>query len=227
MLPKEASARALRALFRRQPAADLQALFAALGTRSRMSVFRRLREVGYFSSYSHTGRYYTLSDIPDFDAHGLWHYQAIGFSQRGTLRATVAWLVEEADSGRTHAELQALLRLEVYNTLLGLVHSGTIRREEIAAAYLYVSSDEKQARRQIEARRRQVSEAERPLLRLPPEGVVLLVLVEALHASAGLPAPSVVAARLTARGEEVSPEQVGRVYEHFGLEPGKKTAEPR
>ncbi len=76
---------------------------------------------------------------------------------------------------------------------------------------------------QLDARREQEVQAARPS-RLPSKEVVQLVLVEALHASARLPAPSVVAARLTARGEEVSGEQVEQIYEHFGLEAEKKTA---
>lgn len=226
MLSKAAAVQALHDLFRSCPVAQLEALFKTLDTRSRMSVFRRLRDIGYFSSYTHTGRYYTLADLPEFDEYGLWRYQAIGFSQRGTLRATVAWRVGKADAGCTHIELRALLRLQVHNSLLGLVRAGAIRREQVAGTYVYVSADEECAARQLDARRKQVAKAARPP-RLPPDEVVLLVLVEVLHASEGLAAPTVVAARLAARGEEIAPEQVERVYDHFGLEAGKKTVEPR
>ncbi len=225
MLSKDDSLRTLRSLFRKSPVADLEALFEALKTRSRMSVFRRLRDVGYRSSYTHHGRYYTLADIPKWDEYGLWRCQAIGFSQHGTLRATVAWCVEEADAGSTHAELRALLRLQVHNTLLGLVRGGAIRREALVDVYLYVSGDEERAARQLNERQEQVARVVLPP-RLPPDEIVLLVLVEALHASEGLPTAPLVAARLVARGEEVEPEQVQRVYDQFGLEPGKKTAEP-
>jgi hypothetical protein len=204
---------------------DMQALLGASLGRSRRSLFRDLAQLGYFSSYTHAGRFYTLVDIPVFDQYGLWRYEAIGFSQRGTLRDTLAWRVEQAEAGSTHAELQALLRLQVHNTLLGLVRAGVIRREQVAGIYLYVSSHDERATPQLDARRKLVAEAERPP-RLPPVEVVLLVLVEALHASEGLPAAPVVAARLAARREGIAPEDVERVYSHFGLEPGKKTAQP-
>ena len=55
-----------------------------------MSVFRRLRELGYLSSYTHNGRYYTLAGVPDFDENGLWFHRGIGFSQVGTLKETAA-----------------------------------------------------------------------------------------------------------------------------------------
>ena len=205
---------------------DLDRLFDALDTRSRMSVFRRLREAGYFSSYTHTGRYYTLADIPEFDVHGLWRHEAIGFSRLGTLKATVVHRVESTDAGCTHAELEALLRLRVYNTLLGLVHAGKLRRAAVGETYVYLSPDKERGAAQLAARRR---DAARPVgpPPLPAPEVVVLVLVEALHASEGLPAPPVVAAQASARGEKVTVEEVKRVYAHFGLEPGKKTAAPR
>jgi hypothetical protein len=226
MLTKDSSTQALHDVFGKRFVADLDVLFDALGTRSRMSVFRRLREVGYLSSYTHTGRYYTLADIPEFDDFGLWRHQGIGFSRFGTLKATIARRVEDADTGCTHAELEALLRVRLYNTLLHLVHAGEVHREVVGGRYVYVSVEDERAGRQLDARRQQAAEAAQ-LSRLPPDDVVLLVVVEALHASDGLPAAPVVAARLTARGENVTAAQVAQVYEHFGLEPGKKTAAPR
>lgn len=226
MLTKDASIHALQKLFRKRLVVDLDVLFEALDTRSRMSVFRRLTEIGYFSSYTHTGRYYTLADIPEFDDFGLWYHQTIGFSRFGTLKASIVQLVKDADVGRTHSELEALLRVRVYNTLLRLVHTGGIRREAVGGSYLYVSVDEERASQQLDARRRQAVQGLRPS-HLPPDDVVLLVVVEALHASDGLPAASVVAARMAARGENTTAAQVEQVYEHFGLEPGKKTVVPR
>jgi len=149
MLAKNASIQALRGLFRKRLVADLDVLFDALDTRSRMSVFRRLKEIGYISSYTHTGRYYTLADIPEFDDCGLWRHQTVGFSRCGTLRATVAHRIEDADTGCTHAELEGLLRVRVYNTLLRLVHAREIHREAIGGSYVYVSIDEERASRQF------------------------------------------------------------------------------
>ncbi len=226
MLSKDAGEKALRSLFRKRPVAELDALFEALQTRSRMSVFRRLREVGYFSSYTHTGRYYTLAEIPEFDSHGLWRYQSVGFSRLGTLKATIVHRVQDAQAGCTHAELEAWLRLAVYNSLLRLVQAGEIRREMVDGKFVYVSTDADRGARQLDARRRQEVRATGPSP-LPADEVVLVVLVEALHASEALATPAVVAARLTARGEEVTAGQIERVYGQFGLKAGRKTAAPR
>src|SRR5574341_301129 len=107
MLAPERSRQTLTRLFQRQSIADLATLSAALRTSSRMSVFRRLSVLGYLSSYSHAGRYYTLRDIPQFDPHGLWQYQGVGFSRHGSLKTTVERLVEQSEAGRTHPEVHA------------------------------------------------------------------------------------------------------------------------
>ena len=41
------------------------------GTTSTMTVLRRLRQSGYRTSYSHRGKYYTLTELPQFDNEGL------------------------------------------------------------------------------------------------------------------------------------------------------------
>ena len=129
MPSRQESIKALHTLVRRVPVVTLETLFNTLGTRSRMTAFRRLRQVGYLSSFTHGGRWYTLSDIPKFDPQGLWFHRDIGFSRAGTLKQTVAVQVEEAPEGRTHGELQHLLRVRVHNTLLDLLRQGRLGRE--------------------------------------------------------------------------------------------------
>ena len=75
MLPPDSARQTLLALFRHQPTVELETLLNTLQTRSPMSVFRRLREIQYLSSFSHAGRFYTLAHIPTFDSFGLWFHQ--------------------------------------------------------------------------------------------------------------------------------------------------------
>jgi hypothetical protein len=208
MLDKAASAKALRRHFRRFSVANLEALFALLKTHSRMSVFRRLREQGYCSSFTHAGRYYTLGDIPQFDEQGLWFRQGVGFSRAGTLKATVVHLIETAACGYTHAELEHVLRLRVHNTLLVLVQQGHLGRERLEKAYLYVSARPRRAEEQVRARRAAEGPASEPL----PAATVIEVLVETLTAGRVTIAPSVVAQRLAARAVAVTGAQVEQVF---------------
>jgi len=40
--------------------------------RVELTVFRKLKELGYLTSYSQGGRFYTLREIARFGADGLW-----------------------------------------------------------------------------------------------------------------------------------------------------------
>lgn len=224
MLSKEASATALERLFRRNRVVDLDALCHTLKTRSRMSVFRRLRELDYLTSYTHAGRYYTLAAIPRFDEDGLWHCRDIGFSKAGTLKKTVVHLVESADAGRTHGELRARLLVRVHNTLLALVREERIDRRRIEKMYLYVSIEPERAAEQMAARRELLASAREVSPPLPPS-TIIEVLVEVIHAGPARVTPADMAKRLAARGVVVAPGEVEEIFVRYGLDPEKKTAE--
>jgi hypothetical protein len=131
----------LRSLLQRQKIATLAELKEAVGTSAAMTVFRKLSALGYQTSYSHRGKYYTLADIPDFDDHGLWFYRAVHFSRDGTLLATAQRFVEEARVGFTAGELRDLLQVEVKQALLHLYRQKRIGREQIGGRYVYLSRD--------------------------------------------------------------------------------------
>ena len=138
----------LHKLFRTRPVALLSDLRKALQTPSRTTVFRVLSSVGYLTSYSHAGRYYTLKRIPQFDPRGLWHYRQIGFSSQRTLGATLVHLVETSPAGQTHEELQEVLLLRVHNTLRLLVRARELQRKLFQDVYVYLSAKPKPASRQ-------------------------------------------------------------------------------
>lgn len=223
MLTAFDSIEALTALFRSQPVADLATLFATLETKSRMSVFRRLSALGYLTSYTHAGRFYTLCSLPTFDRDGLWCHQGVCFSRHGSLKSTVPYIVDNADAGRTQHELQVRLRVRVHNTLLDLVREKRIGRETWAAQYLYVSADAARAAAQLALRRKQPGMVSGAVVEVTASAVidVLLDLVR----SAGVQVDaSHVAERLNARGIAVTAEQVEDIFRRHGV---KKTARSR
>ena len=140
MLSKADALEALRALFKKKRLLMLPDIYSLLGTSSRMSAFRRLRELNYLSSFSHVGRYYTLPTLAHFDPQGLWFYEGVGFSRFGNLKQTVIHLVDQSVAGKTHEELEKQLHLRVHNTLLDLVRSGKIVRESFEDVFLYLSN---------------------------------------------------------------------------------------
>lgn len=212
---------ALRKLIQRRRAVRLEDLFVALGTQSRMTVFRRLTEVGYRTSFTHAGRYYTLADIPAFDALGVWFHKDAGFSVMGNLKESVTWHVEKSPDGRTHAELQHILRVRVHNTLLDLVRQGRIGRKIFGRICLYTSANPERATAQV-TQRKELSEVMAQACRVLNLEETLEVLAEALRAAPEIPSVPILTERLALRGHRFESRLVQQVFETHGLVPGKK-----
>src|SRR6266849_3497020 len=147
-----------RSFLQKGKIATLQELKEVLGTSSTMTVFRKLKNLGYRTSYSHRGRYYTLADIPRFDEQGLWRCRGVGFSRHGNLLATARRFVEEADAGLTASELEAQLGVVVKEPLLELVRRKQLEREKRGLEYVYFSREP--GRRREQQLRRASQEAE-------------------------------------------------------------------
>jgi len=226
MLSPEASRKVLLKMFRKKYIANLDELFRVLDTHSRMSVFRRLKPLGYLSSFTDAGCYYTLHDIPKFDPLGLWFYQGVGFSRAGTLKSTVIDIVNLSEAGKTPTELLNLLRLKVanslHNTLHGLTKGKQLNRHRLQGLALYTSIDAEVAGKQITARREIIKSG----LQLPAAismEVTIAVLVEALRAGKILVPAVTVAARLKAQGMPISVAEVQQIFCQYGLQAEKKT----
>ena len=71
---------------------------------SSRTVQRRLANWQAINSYNRNGAYYTLPDIPKFDAHGLWRYRQAFFSRSGNLPETFVQLAANSQAGLTAAE---------------------------------------------------------------------------------------------------------------------------
>ena len=144
----------------RNKISTLQELKDVLGTDVGITIFRKLKELSYRSSYSHGGRYYTLNKIAQFDENGLWRYLSVCFSQHGNLLSTLEHFVSDSESGFFARELEVSLRVGVRESLLRLVKKEKITREKIAGYYLYCSSDASVRKQQILARRVKLSDTE-------------------------------------------------------------------
>lgn len=140
--------------------ATLEQLKEALGTTGTMTVFRKLTALGYLSSYSHRGKYYTLREIPEFDEQGLWGWHSIRFSRYGNLVETAWEFVAEADSGFTASELARILHIECKRALLKLHREGRVARARIGGVYVYLAKHKDPQRRQRVRRQEQANMAE-------------------------------------------------------------------
>ena len=158
MRPSEFTATSLVELLRRQKIATLPELMAAMGTHARRTVFRKLKEFHYRTSYSHRGRYYTLDELAEFDGGGLWAYKDICFSVHGTLLSTAAVMVETAEYGYFVEELDNLLNVGTKDALRKLVRDSRLTRKEVAGRFLYCSTDARRRRQQLLGRRALLAE---------------------------------------------------------------------
>jgi hypothetical protein len=111
----------------------------ALGKPSRITMFRKLAQLGARASYSHRGRFHTLDRLADYDKNGLWSFGGVRFSRHGTLEKTIAYLVEHSRQGYFASELEPLVHVRVHNTLARLHATQRLDREQLGDQYLYLS----------------------------------------------------------------------------------------
>lgn len=153
MRPEHYTFKDIVRLLKRKRIATIGDLKRALGTQADATVFRKLKQVSYLTSYSHSGKYYALEESAEFDELGLWSCQSVRFSRHRTLLATARMLVHEGEAGFYANELETILEVTVKAALLELVRKGRICREKIGGKQLYCSTDPATRRKQVLARR--------------------------------------------------------------------------
>ena len=147
----------LTSLLREQKVATMPQLKSALGSSVTFTVLRKLAPLGYRSSYSHGGTYYTLDSIAQYDELGLWSYRDIHFSRHGTLLNTAATLVTNAPAGYFVDELDCVVQVATKDALRFLVQQARLDRRELAGRYLYCAKQRQRRQEQWAARQAQQS----------------------------------------------------------------------
>ena len=132
--------------------ATLPQLKQLLGTDADITVFRKLKELSYRTSYSHRGSFYTLDEIAGFDERDLWSFHSVWFSRHGTLVATTEHCVTQSEAGYFASELEDILHVPVKEPLLQLVTQGRISRQSVSGLYLYCAADPRTRQQQWRAR---------------------------------------------------------------------------
>lgn len=133
--------------------ATIDQLKTVAGNPARCTVFRKLAELEYLSSYSHRGKFYTLRSIARFNALGLWEHRSVWFSRFGNLLDTAEALVNNSDGGYTATELKEVLHVKTKHALTQLARSGRLQREPFESVYVYLSPEDPIADRQRKARK--------------------------------------------------------------------------
>lgn len=207
----------LKTLFRKNKVLNMEQLLKALGVTSGRTVFRYLQELHALTSYTDAGRYYTISEVAQFDGFGFWHHGDIGFSSRGTLINTLQWVISTSESGKTNSELEKIFRIRVQNTLQRLLKPGRIARVKSQKQHLYTSSDPAIGQQQFE-KRQEIRDRKKL-----PAWIVAEVLIETIRSLSNSPKIEDVMKGLKKRGSLITYEQVKQVFEEEDLE--KKTSD--
>jgi hypothetical protein len=160
---------ALKDFLLRNKIATLEQIKAALGDPARCTLFRKLAELQYLSSYSHRGKYYTLKSIARFNTQGLWTYRSVWFSRFGNLLDTAEAFVWESEAGYTAAELRDILHVKTKHALTQLTRWGRIQREKFDSVYVYLSGEDSVARRQRKARKVHLRHSSASLIVVNPD----------------------------------------------------------
>ena len=142
-------------LLHEQKVATMPQLKSALGSSVTFTVLRKLGPLGYRSSYSHGGTYYTLDALAQYDELGLWSHRGIHFSRHGTLLNTAATLVTNASAGYFTHELDAVVQVATKDALRQLVQREQLQRRELEGLYWYGAKERQRRQEQWAARQAQ------------------------------------------------------------------------
>ena len=219
-MPQRRSPQLLVDLFKSKTVVDFTTIQEAFGNASVQTIFRHLKKVPYRRSYNHNGRYYTLHEPSRYDRFGLWSWKGIHFSVDGSLKYTVRRLVREAAAGVSHKELQERLQTRAHNTLLHLVGTNEIDREEVAGHFIYLHPDTEILTAQL-AKRREMIEAYRFENEEVTDAVVIQVLLILIRHPGSRAGDA--ARRLKGHSPPITMQHVRVVFDRYSLDGvGKK-----
>ncbi len=142
---------------------------------SLISIRRFLKVIGYYSSFTHNSKWYTLRSIPSFDKNGIWFYQDIGFCRHGNLNQTIGRFIDKSFQGLTAKDLFNILSVPCHPVLNQMYKKEKIDRFNTPKGFVYLSVSESKKRLQL--KRLQVLTPPKKIERLNPQTAVY-VLVE-------------------------------------------------
>jgi hypothetical protein len=178
------------------------------------SVRRFLTGIGYYSSFTHNGGWYTLRLIPSFSRENLWFYNDIGFSRAGSLTKTLIDLATRSPAGMTAEQLGRKLRCRCHSILVQLCRQGRLQRLKQGRSHRYIAADPHSAAVQRQA----MTIKSRPVVQLPAE-VTVLVLVEFIR-NPEWSFEQLAGAMARKNGVTLNVVEIERLFERHGL---KKT----
>jgi hypothetical protein len=175
-----------------------------------MTVWRNLKTVGYYTSFSHNARYWMLADTPRFDKDGLWFYRDVGFSVHGTLPRIISKLINDSAMGMTPREVSERLRVRAQNQLHDAFVQGHVHRVSLGRTQLYVSEEPEVQAQQLQQRQEHTNANDSV-----SDSHTIAILVEFVHTPRS--SAKRIAAILGTRGLHVTTQNVQRIIDTYDL----------
>ena len=181
-----------------------------------ISVRLILKDHGYYSSFTHNSKWYTLRTIPVFEKNGLWFHDNIGFSRHGNLSQTIYYFVNQSRQGLTAKEISEIILMPCHPVLNMMYKKGQIDRVNTRNGFVYISKEKHKSERQTYL----ISQSEK--FPLPSDADAVKILVEMIKN------PTYTADELSSSlGDKITckPESITHLLQYHELE--KKTRKRR
>jgi hypothetical protein len=182
---------------------------------SRFTLLRNLKshKHGYLTSYNFNARYYTLTDIPEFDNYGLWTFQDVRFSKYGSLTNTITQLIAHSPKGLEIEEIEEILSVNVAPIVPKLFQQGCINREKVGGTFVYFNHCNSEMKKQL--KKRQDEKREKISLLLPEPERIIAVLVDFIqHPQSQL---FEIYHRLSTTGINISQDEIRAIFLYYNL----------
>jgi hypothetical protein len=174
MAPRTDTQNQLAELFKLKKCYTIEQLSQRLNY-SLISIRRFLKVIGYYTSFTHNSKWYTLRSIPSFDKNGIWFYQEVGFCKHGNLNQTIGHFIDKSFQGLTAKDLFNILSVPCHPVLNQMYKKKKIDRFNTPKGFVYLTVNENKKRLQL--KRLQVLTTPKKIERLNPQTAVY-VLVE-------------------------------------------------
>jgi len=183
---------------------------------STISIRRFLKDIGYYSSFTHNSMWYTLNWIPSFNKRGLWFYQEIGFSRHGNLKQTIFNFVNKSPQGLTAKELFEILLISCHPILNQMYKKNQIDRFNTQRGFVYLSIDVKKRQWQLHRLQSQLMKAKQPES-LNAQAAIYVLVEYIKHPEASV---AELSKAVNKKEVKASPEAITRLFKEHDL---KKT----
>jgi len=169
------------------------------------------------SSYNANSSFYTLPIFAKFNSYGLWHYENASFSIRGTLSATIKYLVDRSPTGHTASEMSKILCVKTDDFLRIMSEKHEISKERLAFRNIYISSGKETSQVQISNRKQLLSETTPTAPKLPKLAEQIMILSEIILTKKLIVDVGDISRRLKVKGLMLNSDQIDNVITHYGV----------